>query len=104
MFCGGVSCAELFTSVWQSTQVKMLPWMESLNAWESTCRLTTLPFTSCDREAWLWQARHSSAVGLGGSFLGAAWSATAAKKRARAPPGSKKFRIVRGDLLSPAIS
>ena len=25
IFSGGVSCAELFTSVWQSTQVNMLP-------------------------------------------------------------------------------
>ena len=63
-----------------------------------------LPFTSCDREASLWQARHSSAVGLGGSFLDAAWSAPAAKRRVRATPGAKRFRIVRVDMLSPDIS
>lgn len=36
IFCGVVSCAALFTSVWQSTQVNMLPWTESLNACGST--------------------------------------------------------------------
>ncbi len=35
-FCGGVSCARLFTSLWQSTQANMRPWMECLSLLWST--------------------------------------------------------------------
>src|SRR5450631_36136 len=106
IFRGGVSCAELFTSVWQSTQVNMLPWMESLKPCGSTCKLTVLPLTSWVSVASLWQARHSSAAGLGGCLpaggLPAARSVPAVKSRVRATPGAKIFRIVRVDMLSPA--
>src|SRR5579859_2758843 len=76
--------------------------MESLNPWGSTCRLTGLPFTSWVKVASLWQARHSSAAGLGGCLaaggLPAASRVPADKRRVRATPDAKIFRIVRVDM------
>ena len=46
IFCGGFSCARLFTSVWQSTQPNIAPWTECLSLSWSTNRLAGLPLTS----------------------------------------------------------
>src|SRR6266567_8482637 len=82
--------------------------MESLNRWGSTCKLTGLPWTSWVRVASLWQARHSSAVGFGSSLLAVFFVAAKlggmVRKRARATPDAKIFRMVRVDMLSPADS
>src|SRR5438477_5359816 len=76
--------------------------MESLKAFGSTCRLTGFPLTSWVSVASLWQARHSSAAGFGGSFLAAASSELAVKTMVRATPDAKILRLVRVDMLSPA--
>src|SRR5581483_5316264 len=102
IFFGVCWCGGVFTSVWQSTQVNMPPWMEALNLSGSTWRLSALPLTSCVKVASLWQARQSSAVGLGGSFLVAARSDAAVRTRVRTTPGAKNLSRIRVDILSPA--
>src|SRR5579863_9515899 len=47
IFWGGVSCARLFTSVWQSTQASFMElWMECLSFFASTKSETVLPLMS----------------------------------------------------------
>ena len=66
----------------------MLPWMEFLNASGSTCRVDGLPLASWLRVASLWQARHSSAVGLGGCFFAAAEREALASRENAQPDAS----------------
>src|ERR1700739_1345125 len=104
IFLGVFSCAEFFTSVWQSTQVNMLPWMESLNFCGSTCRLTVLPMRSWVRVASLWGVGPSSAGGWSGVFVETVVAATGLKKGVGATPAAQRFRKFSLYMSPPADS